>query len=346
MMILGEIMIQEKKRIDYIDVLKGFAILTVVFLHVHSGYDVDGTVSGYAIRYFRSFQMSIFFAMSGILFNPVIKDYREKIIGKIKTLFLPSVLWGGVIGVAVNFVRMYLGSEGIDNFNIKKEITYLLLGRSSYFGSWFVFSLFGVYLLEYFISYICKKININYFSVYVVVLHVAFAVGGLFIGRYTVGTYYNIRYILVASLLFYIGYVYQQSKKHHIVYIDIAAIIIGFVLSMVNSDIVVFSDFNFANPLVSLLASISTIYGLIGVTQVLSKKINFPFLKLMGRNSIIVLYTHFLLILSVIRILEKLLHLPIHTFPAILSFLIIVVIEFVLAKFMPKSLKKLFGIYK
>lgn len=335
-----------KKRIDYIDILKGLAILSVVFLHVHGGYDIDNTPTEYIIRYFRSFQMSIFFVFSGILFNPLINNYKDKIINKVNSLLLPSILWGGLIGIALEYARMYLGTEGAENYNLKSEIIGFLLGKSSYYGSWFVFTLFGVYLLEYLISFVCKKINLSYKSIPVVIIHILFAVGGLFIGKYEIGLYFRIRYILIAAMLFYAGYIYQQINKRHNIVIDIFTVIAGGVLSMVNTDIVIFSDFQFANPIISVLAAFCTIYGLIGITEKLSTKINFRFLKLMGQNSIIVLYTHFILIMVVIRMLEKLLKLQIHTFPGILSFIIIVSIEFILVKFMPSCFKKLFGIRK
>ncbi|WP_288527185.1 acyltransferase family protein [uncultured Eubacterium sp.] len=335
-----------RKRIEYIDILKGFAIITVVFLHVHSGYDVEGTPAGYLIRYFRSFQMSTFFVLSGILYNPNINNYKDKIVGKIKTLFLPSVLWGGIIGIGLESVRKYLGTEGIENYNLKSEIVDFVLGKSSYYGSWFVFTLFGVYLLEYLISFICKKTNFPYKSILITIIHILFAVCGLLIGKYDFSLYYNLRFVLVASMLFYAGYLYQQFNKRHYTAIDILSVIVGIVLSMVNTGVVVFSDFYFANPVISVLAAFCSIYGLIGIAEKLSEKFNFRFLKLMGQNSIIVLYTHFILILVVIRMLEKLLKLPIHTFPAILSFIIIIALEFILVKFMPSCLKKLFGINK
>lgn len=37
-------------RLLWLDALKGFAILTVVYLHVHNGYEYEGTFDGEIIK--------------------------------------------------------------------------------------------------------------------------------------------------------------------------------------------------------------------------------------------------------------------------------------------------------
>ena len=144
----------KKQRIEYIDVLKGIGILSVVLLHTYSGYEISGKPIEYVLKYFTSFHMALFFFLSGLLFNPVISDYKERIVRKIKTLFLPFILWDGVIAIAVEAMRYALGSEGFANYDLKGQVIDFLLGKSSYTGSWFIFTLFMAYMLEYLITFI------------------------------------------------------------------------------------------------------------------------------------------------------------------------------------------------
>lgn len=48
----------KKQRIEYIDVLKGIGILSVVLLHTYSGYEISGKPIEYVLKYFTSFHMA------------------------------------------------------------------------------------------------------------------------------------------------------------------------------------------------------------------------------------------------------------------------------------------------
>ena len=59
----------EKTRITWIDIVKGFAILTVVFLHTHNGYDTSGKAVFYINKWITSFHMALFFVFAGYFFK-------------------------------------------------------------------------------------------------------------------------------------------------------------------------------------------------------------------------------------------------------------------------------------
>lgn len=343
----GSLEMTKKQRIEYIDVLKGLGILSVVLLHSYSGYEISGKPIEYVLKYITSFHMALFFFLSGLLYNPVITDYKERIVRKIKTLLMPFVLWDGVIAIAVEAVRYALGSEGFANYNLKGQIIDFLLGKSEYTGSWFIFTLFMTYILEYLITFVCQKAKIDYKSVPVTALHVLFIFMGLFLSTVPLGSYYRLKHIFMASVFFYIGCLYAEIKneKKENVILNIALLIIGIVLCFVNSK-VSFAEYMFGNIGLMLVSAVCTICSLCGLTKLLTKKIKFRFLPFMGRNTIIIFYTHLILMYVVIRMLEKLLHMQIHTFPAILSFVIIVAIEWIMIKFMPPFFKRFFGIYE
>lgn len=49
-------------RFLVLDALKGFAILTVVYLHVHNGYKYEKMFDGEIVKWITSFHMALFFA--------------------------------------------------------------------------------------------------------------------------------------------------------------------------------------------------------------------------------------------------------------------------------------------
>lgn len=202
-------------RIEYVDVLKGVGILSVVLLHVYSGYNIAGKPIEYVLKYFTSFHMGLFFFLSGMLFNPYISNYSQRINRKIKTLFLPYLLWDGVIGTGVEFVRCALGSEGAANYDLKKTIIDFLLGKSTYTGSWFVLTLFLTYMLEYLISFICKKAKLSYDSIPIVILHVLFIPVSLVLNSNAIGDYFRLKLILRACVFLYWLFIcsYQNKNK-------------------------------------------------------------------------------------------------------------------------------------
>lgn len=334
-------------RIEYVDVLKGVGILSVVLLHVYSGYNIAGKPIEYVLKYFTSFHMGLFFFLSGMLFNPYISNYSQRINRKIKTLFLPYLLWDGVIGTGVEFVRCTLGSEGAANYDLKKTIIDFLLGKSTYTGSWFVLTLFLTYMLEYLISFICKKAKLSYDSIPIVILHVLFIPVSLVLNSNAIGDYFRLKLILRACVFFYIGYLFARikTKIRLNVLVLFLMLAVGMVLSLVFPR-VSFSEYTFGNVLYILPSAICTICSLCGLFELLCNKTQLKFLRFIGQYSIIVFYTHLLLMYTVIRMFEKLFHMQIHTFPPLFAFVIIVVLEFVLIKFMPLFLKRLFGIFE
>lgn len=135
----------KKKRIEYIDVLKGIGILSVVLLHTYSGYEISWKPIAFVLKYFTSFHMALFFFLSGLLFNPTITNYKERINRKIKTLFLPFILWDGIIAIVLEATRCALGSEGIASYDLKGQIVNFLLGRSSFRFMVYINVIFNIY---------------------------------------------------------------------------------------------------------------------------------------------------------------------------------------------------------
>ena len=144
----AELMIN-KSRLRWLDALKGFAILTVVYLHVHNGYEYEGTFDGEIVKWITSFHMALFFATAGFCFNYEISNYKQKIQRKLKSLVVPYLVWGVIIGFFVENIRVIIHPQSFDALGM---IFSIVTGKTSYLACWFLLVLFLVYMLEYIIS--------------------------------------------------------------------------------------------------------------------------------------------------------------------------------------------------
>lgn len=336
----------ERKRLDYIDFVKGIGILSVVFFHSYNGYDLS-VPAFHMLKYITSFHMVLFFFLSGILFKPEIENYKQKIVSKVKSLIIPYLVWGCVIGSCVEVLRRMLGTQGIEGFGVANILKQTANGDGMVDGSWFLYTLFAVYMLEFLLSFICKKTSVKYQGVVMFVLHLALGVGGYFVGL-AVGDLFKIPHILIASMFFYFGFLFANSELQIKEFVYPILFVLGGVLCFVNNESVSFALLDFGIYPIFVLSALMTIIGLIGMSQMLfdkQSKLKFPLLRYYGKNSIIVLMTHMILMFVVVRMLEKLLHMEIHTFPALASFVIISALELLVIRLMPKFLKATFGMF-
>ena len=78
----------EKKRLEFIDLAKGFCILLVVFNHIHKTFDTQFLLDDC----FKMFTMPLYFLLSGMFFNKY-----EGIVGfmkrRINKLLIPFVFF-------------------------------------------------------------------------------------------------------------------------------------------------------------------------------------------------------------------------------------------------------------
>lgn len=75
-----------KKRIDYLDVAKGIAILSVVVGHTFSAYDPGSFLN----KFIYSFHMPLFFILSGYFFKS--QEFKPALNKKVKHLLMPYVI--------------------------------------------------------------------------------------------------------------------------------------------------------------------------------------------------------------------------------------------------------------
>lgn len=139
-----------KQRIEYIDALRGFTMLLVVFVHIEIfSFAMIGNNSIIS-SIFQSFHMPLFFFVSGFLaykHETCIGGGKQLItnsLRKIKVLIIPTFILGLLFTYTILHKNLY-------NF----------IYNDAKYGYWFTLVLLQMFLLYYFICYITRKYTIK-----------------------------------------------------------------------------------------------------------------------------------------------------------------------------------------
>ncbi|MBR1835587.1 MAG: acyltransferase [Bacteroidales bacterium] len=148
-------MAESRKRIEWIDALRGFTMILVVFSHVEiSGF---GMAPGYAgiNDFFRTFRMPLFFFVSGfIAFRMQEWDWglwRNSVLKKMRVQLIPMLFFG--LLYAVFFYAQRKGvtpMASIEGF----------FNDSAKYGYWFTEVLLGMFLIYYTASFVLKRFGL------------------------------------------------------------------------------------------------------------------------------------------------------------------------------------------
>lgn len=133
------------KRIQWLDFAKGFTIFFVVFIHVFSqsaNYTtgISHHIINMIIYIVMTFIMSLFFAISGILYKPVanFSDFKILILKKCKSFIIPYFI----------FTIIILFIQHMNNFMsvVCHNIINILILPSAYL--WFLYALFFIFIIK------------------------------------------------------------------------------------------------------------------------------------------------------------------------------------------------------
>ena len=140
-----------KNRLDYIDEMKGLAILSVVIGHIYLPHTIEGSMHPIASIIY-SFHMSFFFFLSGYVNNKVnaieAKGYKNFINKRVSSLVVPFLFWSFIAPI---FIKGFIPNNidaFLEPFNIFPNRHY-----------WFLPVLF-IFMMLYLIRYyIIKKLS-------------------------------------------------------------------------------------------------------------------------------------------------------------------------------------------
>ena len=286
-----------KKRIEWIDIFKGIAILLVVIGHSNS--PING--------YIYSFHMAAFLFISGFLCSYKNKDILEYSLKKIYTLIIPFVL-SNVGFIALVEIIMRLQKKKYfyvpDNIGFLKKL-YLFftqnIGVDLAGATWFLLVFFQITMLFFLLKkYLIKK-NIYYFIfsllLFIYGYYLVIILKKRFQGLFDLA--------FIGQFYYTIGYMFKEYKvfdkinkrkyiKNSLFFLSMFSF---YIFNNIFPSYVDFPSRGFRNPFFEIIASISGIYILFYISKLMeNSKIKFikqEFIRY-GENSLSILIFHFL----------------------------------------------------
>ena len=145
--------LSDKKRIEWIDAMRGFTMIMVVFSHMELfGIDYNTHFSGLN-GFFISFRMPLFFFISGFVSFKCseiwsFEHYRTKLLEKTRIQLIPTLLFGLLYASLV-----FAHREEITPY----EAIILFFNKSTKLGYWFTLALLGMLAIYYTVSLTLNK---------------------------------------------------------------------------------------------------------------------------------------------------------------------------------------------
>lgn len=322
---------RKMNKLLWVDVLKGFGMLTVVAGHIYGGE---------IARNIYIFHMPLFFFISGYLFEPTL-EYKKYFIKKVVHLLVPYFSF---------LLPLYILFADFPSSDAKEITIYFLRpligGRMlpSHFGVfWFITCLF---LTQQMMNYLIGKVIPKKLHLLVLfMLAVSYANAYLFP---QIWFPWNANVIFAAAPIFYIGYLYKKYafEPNHILLAILGITVIVFSFVYPEN----FYDMKYAKygiPIVTLMSSILLILNLKFIAVKLA---NYQFpcrvLAEIGWASMVIMYLH-----QPVQIMTKSDFAFDHTLRFLTSIILSYLIYIVLGKFRfgrafflgsPKDLEEIF----
>lgn len=283
------------KRIDYIDLAKGFCILLVVLSHTFGPFNKT-----YANIMLGCFRMPLYFFLSGLFFkkyggffNFTLRKTNKLVVPfvffTVTTYLLYAVGWT-VLG-HFDKIKMFFHEIVI---NIQSEFVYLNPPL------WFLITLFETSLLFYLVFFIRSKLTIKENGKKVIMAVMCFSIGIL---GYALGSYHiNLPLWLDSSMtvlpFYYLGYFFREETDILITkrldkYIPALLVFCGLIVYFLAEKIEIVTNTYSGNIFSFYVSAISGTLFVMLLSKLITK---IPVISYLGRYSIIVLGTHWVLL--------------------------------------------------
>lgn len=261
-----------KKRIDYLDCVKGIGIALVVLQHI-------GFQSDILLKYIHSFHMPLFFLTAGITLRFSDKsNIKNFVCKKAKSLLVPCFVFS-VIGMVCTCL------DG-ENFN------FILPLYSYNFPVWFLTTIFIMYILIYFLERLTKSSKL----LLIVSLTMSFICNFL---PQSINEVVHFKTAVVFSGFMALGNLlgepeikqWIEEKKGIKIVAAFIFLIMGFILSQINSLMGVMNCVT-GNIFLCYISAFCTVFGLLVLCAQIPSNFICKVISFLGRNSLIILGTH------------------------------------------------------
>lgn len=296
-----------KKRIDWIDMAKGLAMLLIILSHTNKPEIYE--------RIYTPIFLTVLFFLSGYTFN-IRNSFKEFFINKVKTLVIPLFMLGGI-----NAILAFI----VEGDNIVYRFKGLLLERNS--GNddmWFVACLFSCEILLYVIIKVCQKNK----KLILLSISITSIIGMVWFELVKIRLIWQFETSLIMVLYLGLGYLYHSLEKKYEKYVSTKNIIISTILYF----IIIISYNNYANLHKEILGNeiIFIIASFVGITSLimLCKKLKpCKYIIFIGRNTL-VYYAFQSKAIKVIYIILNKISININQY--ILSIIIMIIVSLIL----------------
>ncbi len=273
-----------KRRIEWIDLAKGFCILLVMFWHTKELYSNRGFTDRNDLLYMGTyFRMPLYFFLSGLFFKKY-SSYMDFLLRKTNKLLVPYLTFA-LLGIAYTFLWPQKLPAQCDWQRLYP-----------FLPVWFLLCLFMMNNLFYLIKTITKNNDtLTYFTICIL------GVMGYYSGQNYIYLF-HFHTVLTAMPFFVAGYAVRNNtnfltakeRKRDILY-AIVALALLYAITRYNGHMQIqYVSNNFGVSIWSLYAGGALgVYALLTLAKAIK---HLPVISYLGRYSIVVLITHFPLI--------------------------------------------------
>ncbi len=286
---------QNKKRIESIDLAKGIGILLVILGHLN----VDGQYSRYVIF---AFHMPLFFALSGVFAAGRAASFSAAVKKSVRTVYIPFLFMATGDFILRLVSELHKGNGLADSI---RHYGKLLIGLELPFYNralWFLFALFAIKILFLLTGLIKKATARNAL--------IAVLTAGAFVFvllRSYLDLPENLIYIMAIPgfAYFAMGYFLREricrleeevkrSKVHLVLFVPAVIVLCG---AAYFNGMVDMTVYNYSNPALYIVAAFAGCYAMMVFCAYLANSRLLRIKKVLlfyGKNSLVVLMTHYL----------------------------------------------------
>lgn len=286
-----------KKRLNYIDIAKAFAIFYIILGHtiVHS------KNSYLVLQFVCSFHVVLFFILSGFTFK-INTSFSQFVKKKFWRIVLPYLVW------AMLFLIPYyiLGKSAGEDLGTTQSFDFLIMLKNILYANgnnaalkqnsslWFLPALFTIEIVYYFIIKLTKS-NVKK---EIITLSILIIIGYIFSKYCEFILPWGINTLVNLGFFFYIGYLsneYNILEKFNIKSTMIVCLVIGLFCCYFGNKIhLSYIDFYYGNYIFMILSGVFLSFFTICLSKCINKN---GILEYIGKNTMAILIFHKLFVI-------------------------------------------------
>lgn len=284
---MGHNLLVMNNRLEYIDILRGFAIITVVMGHIIQ-YNIHGVAASVCFDFIYSFHMGFFFFISGCTASlsaerNVWRNFYNFLYKKSCQLLVPFIVWGLLVYSIVN-TSCYsdIPSRFVDIFK-----------QPDNQSPWFLLYLYCIQIVFFACCALSQKIRFKHARIFVLLASIPF----VFVIMYLKNNYVTQFFVWISPdylLMFVMGvfvqtYLYKACRSKYVIFLCF----IGFVYFAPKYD---FYHYSYQMRIIKIIASISFSVAVYFITKSAYSELGEKtrkYIRILGTNTLEIYVSHY-----------------------------------------------------